>query len=157
MRAKLKTMLKNQKGMTLIELLAVIVILGIIAAIAIPSVSGIINKTKNDADISNGLMVINAAKIAVADQDSNILSKVNGGTPVTLEDLNKYGYLDDIPTDPHDKTKTYSNTKSVITISHAQNTESYTYSIKLVSNDSGKTTRLDDVSETDLNAGKTKK
>lgn len=35
---KIKKLLKNQKGFTLVELLAVIVILGIIAAIAIPSI-----------------------------------------------------------------------------------------------------------------------
>ena len=37
---KLVKRLKDQKGMTLVELLAVIVILGIIAAIAIPSIGG---------------------------------------------------------------------------------------------------------------------
>ena len=44
---KMKERLKNQKGLTLIELLAVIVILGIIAAIAIPSIGNIIQNTKN--------------------------------------------------------------------------------------------------------------
>ena len=46
---KMKERLKNQKGLTLIELLAVIVILGIIAAIAIPSIGGIIHNSKKDA------------------------------------------------------------------------------------------------------------
>ncbi len=41
---RLKKLLKNQKGFTLVELLAVIVILGIIAAIAIPSIGNIIDK-----------------------------------------------------------------------------------------------------------------
>ncbi len=38
MRKKIQALLKNQKGLTLVELLAVIVILGIIAAIAVPSI-----------------------------------------------------------------------------------------------------------------------
>lgn len=60
---QMKKILKNQKGLTLIELLAVIVILGIIAAIAVPSIGGIINKTENDAKVAEGLQIISAAKL----------------------------------------------------------------------------------------------
>ncbi|MEW8969085.1 MAG: prepilin-type N-terminal cleavage/methylation domain-containing protein [Mesobacillus sp.] len=56
--------LKDQRGLTLIELLAVIVILGIIAAIAIPSIGGIINKSKDDAKVAEALQIISAAKLA---------------------------------------------------------------------------------------------
>ena len=59
----MKKRLKNQKGLTLIELLAVIVILGIIAAIAVPSISGIIEKSKNDAAIAEAIQIINSAKL----------------------------------------------------------------------------------------------
>lgn len=61
----LKKRLKDQRGLTLIELLAVIVILGIIAAIAVPSVFGIINKTKEDAKVAEAIQVINSAKLYV--------------------------------------------------------------------------------------------
>ncbi len=40
MKKFLQKRLKNEKGLTLVELLAVIVILGIIAAIAVPSIGG---------------------------------------------------------------------------------------------------------------------
>lgn len=61
----LRKRLKDQKGLTLIELLAVIVILGIIAAIAVPSIGGLINKTKNDAKVSEAVQIVNAAKLFV--------------------------------------------------------------------------------------------
>lgn len=60
----LKKRLKNQRGLTLVELLAVIVILGIISAIAVPSIGNIIEKSKEDAAVSDALQIINAAKLA---------------------------------------------------------------------------------------------
>jgi type IV pilus assembly protein PilA len=52
---------KNQKGLTLIELLAVLVIVGIIAAIAIPAITGTIAKSKTKADTATEKMVQEAA------------------------------------------------------------------------------------------------
>ncbi|MDZ7835812.1 MAG: type II secretion system protein [Alkalibacterium sp.] len=43
MRNKIRQLMKKEEGFTLVELLAVIVILGIILAIAIPSIGGVIN------------------------------------------------------------------------------------------------------------------
>lgn len=70
---------KDQKGFTLIELLAVIVILAILAAIAIPSVISIINKQNNRAAVQDGLTIIHAAKLYVADNngDASEITKDN--------------------------------------------------------------------------------
>lgn len=66
MRQLIKQRIKNEKGLTLIELLAVIVILGIIAAIAIPSIGSIIQKSKEDAVKADAITILNAAKNYVA-------------------------------------------------------------------------------------------
>ncbi len=67
----MKLKMKEQKGFTLIELLAVIVILGIIAAIAIPAIGNVINKSDNKAKVQDALLIIDAAKLYVADNNPN--------------------------------------------------------------------------------------
>ncbi|PFA64568.1 prepilin-type cleavage/methylation domain-containing protein [Bacillus sp. AFS015802] len=68
MLKKMKKMLKNERGLTLVELLAVIVILGIIAAIAVPSIGNIIEKSRTDAVKAEGIQVLNAAKLYVSSE-----------------------------------------------------------------------------------------
>ena len=71
---------KNQKGLTLIELLVVIVILGIIAAIAIPVVMG----NRDDAALNT-----NATKCAVLQDAVNRYKTIIMVYPVQLANLNK--------------------------------------------------------------------
>lgn len=59
-------LLKNQKGMTLVELLAVLVILGIIAAIAVPNIGNIINDSKDKAILADAQTILSGAKVAQA-------------------------------------------------------------------------------------------
>ncbi|MHA6259331.1 prepilin-type N-terminal cleavage/methylation domain-containing protein [Sporosarcina sp. CAU 1771] len=63
MLKKFKKQMKNEKGLTLIELLAVIVILAIIAAIAIPAIGGIIQSSREKAVIADAQNVLAAADL----------------------------------------------------------------------------------------------
>ncbi|HZG12871.1 MAG: prepilin-type N-terminal cleavage/methylation domain-containing protein [Kurthia gibsonii] len=67
MRNLLNKKLKNEKGLTLIELLAVIVILAIIALIAIPAIGNIISNSKSKAILSDATTIVAGAKTAIAD------------------------------------------------------------------------------------------
>lgn len=52
------SMLKNRDaGFTLVELLAAIAILGIILAIAIPSISNIVESSREDVCVENRIMI----------------------------------------------------------------------------------------------------
>ncbi|MEK5322771.1 prepilin-type N-terminal cleavage/methylation domain-containing protein [Aeribacillus sp. FSL M8-0254] len=59
-------LLKKEKGMTLIELLAVIIIIAIILAIAIPIITNVIGDSRDRATVSEALNIISAAKLKYA-------------------------------------------------------------------------------------------
>ncbi|ADH98954.1 type II secretion system protein [Salisediminibacterium selenitireducens] len=105
----------NQKGLTLVELLAVIVILGIIAAIAVPAIGSIIENSRKDAQIANAENIYNAARLAVA-SESIVASDTDTWTFYATEaetdntdtsrtdsrlNLLEERYLDTTPQDPH--------------------------------------------------------
>lgn len=77
--------LKNKKGVTLVELLAVIVILGIIAAIAVPTIGGLINRQKENAAQAT-LESIEFAAVSFADGDNTLV--------FTLQDLEDDEFVD---------------------------------------------------------------
>lgn len=87
MKKFIQNKLKEQKGLTLIELLAVIVILAIIAAIAIPAIGNIMTNSKVSALQADGQNVLAAA---------NIYFTENGGSTITVKELKDEGFLDDV-------------------------------------------------------------
>lgn len=76
----------NKKGTSLVELIAVIVIMGIIAGIAIPTTIAVINRQKKNAAVKSAENAFAAAK--------NVLLEGSTGTMTLAEDASQGVYKD---------------------------------------------------------------
>ena len=83
--------MKNKKGFTLVELLAVIAILGILATISVVAVERTLNNSKNKANEIQEELINDAARAYAADN----LSTCKNGCSVSIQDLINGGYIDD--------------------------------------------------------------
>ncbi|QFG01188.1 prepilin-type N-terminal cleavage/methylation domain-containing protein [Psychrobacillus glaciei] len=87
---KFTKILKNQKGLTLIELLAVIVILAIVAAIAVPAIGNVINNSKDKAILSEAANILSAGKLAVTEGSCTENSTTVGNYTCSATQLQPY-------------------------------------------------------------------
>lgn len=94
-----KATLKNKKGLTLIELLAILVIVGIIAAIAIPAINSTIDRSKTKADTATQELIKDAAMRYALENN------LTAGETVNVSKLVSDGYLNDTPTFNKDTNK----------------------------------------------------
>ena len=78
-----KNPLKNEKGFTLIEIIAVLVILGILAAVAVPKYMDL----QNQARIKSAQAAIAEVKARLSNGYGQYLLKNNGTAPTTIAAL----------------------------------------------------------------------
>ncbi|MFL1677260.1 prepilin-type N-terminal cleavage/methylation domain-containing protein [Paenibacillus dendritiformis] len=84
---------RNEKGMTLIELLAVIVILGIIIAIAAVVIVGQFDKAKKTSDAASARIITDAVQRYILENPAKVLS----GTDIDMQTLINEGYIKEKP------------------------------------------------------------
>ncbi|EGO6609430.1 prepilin-type N-terminal cleavage/methylation domain-containing protein [Enterococcus faecalis] len=92
---KLSKLLKDERGLTLVELLATVVILAIIAAIGVTAIGKVIQNAREDAGISNIQQAMNGAKLYYSTEAE--ATQGAGGTgkfTFTLEKVSEDGYID---------------------------------------------------------------
>ena len=134
----------NNKGFSLVEVLAVIVILSIVAAIAVPTVTNIIksNEAKSMENLTKS--IISSAKIYISENrynisltnscnevDKDIIAEINGTTiynsNIPLSLIAESGDLDNEIVNPNDRKQTYDLNTSYITITFNCKTKKYIY------------------------------
>ncbi|WP_070327703.1 prepilin-type N-terminal cleavage/methylation domain-containing protein [Exiguobacterium aurantiacum] len=116
--------LKDERGLTLVELLVVVVILGIIAAIAVVAIGGIIENSRKDAMVSDAKQMVSAAKLYTASNPVQADTQLNfkGGTP----GVDATSYMSSLK-DPYSDT-TY--TKAIVNVK-PDLTGKFTYTVEL--------------------------
>lgn len=90
----MNSMKRNEKGYTLIELLAVVVILGIISAIAVVGIGQLINQSKERTFVSQALHLKEAANLLITSE--RVKNPDSIPSKVTYETLLQEGFLEKI-------------------------------------------------------------
>ncbi|WP_214883008.1 MULTISPECIES: prepilin-type N-terminal cleavage/methylation domain-containing protein [unclassified Exiguobacterium] len=114
--------LKDERGLTLVELLVVVVILGIIAAIAVVAIGGIIENSKKDAMVADAKQMVSAAKLHTASNP--------GATTLDFTSEEGKKYISGLK-DPFDESGSESYSAASVAITEAAG--KYNYSVTLTS------------------------
>ncbi len=150
----IRKQLKNEKGLTLVELLAVIVILGIIAAIAVPAIGNIITNSKYNAAKADALNVLNAAQMYYLDNpegETIATSSDATTTEVTVKGLENAGYLETagaIPDDAGVSIATPHALTADVEFANGKTVKFVTATIEMINEDSKKGSQITDSSYT---------
>lgn len=86
--------MKNNRGFTLIELVSIMVILGILALIAVPSITKHVEESRKVAYEEQIERIISATKKYVLESDEFLYSNKDK-IQITLTKLKKDGYIED--------------------------------------------------------------
>lgn len=112
LKERMSKVSENQKGFSLVELIIVIAILGIIAAVAIPNVIGVVDDARKNTDIANAKAIANAVAMVKAKNENlainELTSEALDGTENSSDlEKNIIAELGGVVTKPKFKSTTY--------------------------------------------------
>jgi prepilin-type N-terminal cleavage/methylation domain-containing protein len=94
---KIRDILKRNEGFTLIELLIVIVIIGVLAAIAVPNLTGLVGSANKEVVKSNMRTLL--TEIEARKASGNTTGSASPGNYVAITELNAYVELENMASD----------------------------------------------------------
>lgn len=86
--------MKNRKGFTLVEILAVIAILGVLALISIPTIDAVIRSSRDSALAEQKQIILDGAKAWAAKNVMKLPINDNEYVTISIGELKKAGYVE---------------------------------------------------------------
>jgi type IV pilus assembly protein PilA len=132
---------KNQKGLTLVELLAIIVIIAVIGAIAIPTMNNVIRQTQTKAHRANAHMLVDTARNYMVHTNYAMTAATE---EITLAEMITAGLIQSAPVNPYRKAETYKTDKTLVEVtktttgSGSSQVDKFSYKVTLVGGDATK-------------------
>lgn len=121
----------NNKGFTLVELLATMIILAVIMAIAVPNIVGILNNNRADTYVEDAKKLLSLAEYKVRANPNLRPSSVGSCTKLTLK------YLDNSEFKSGPNNGSYDTTKSFVVVERLADEagkKQYEYYVTIVEN-----------------------
>ena len=116
--------LKNRKGFTIIELLVVIALLGILAGIAVPRMTGLTGNARETADAASMQTLLRDTQVAIASGQIDPTTDVTGG----VVNVGAGEYFTSLPT-PQVKTNAGADAAFSITLTQIGTSSVYTITV----------------------------
>ena len=118
----------NKKGFTMVELLAVVTILGVLAIVAIPSTKYLIERGKENYYVAQKNQIELAAKEYLKDNPQLLPGEIGGQKTITLRELIAHKYISNVKNQKKENCDKNETTVKVTRISKTK----YTYAVTLI-------------------------